>query len=357
MLDLYRFSIEVILNNQAKSGAYIASPNFPTYHYCWFRDASFIAYAMDLASESWSAVKFHNWAARVILNRTALVQRAISKAQDGIPPAPEDQLHTRYTMEGEDGTREEWPNYQLDGLGTWLWALNEHLQITNQKISDEWLLAAQLVGQYLEALWQTPCFDCWEEFPEDIHSYTLASIYGGLQALSRLDGVERYMILSKMREFMAHNGVHDGFFIKKVGSYTVDASLLGLAVPFKIVDIHDPRFEATLQRIETSLIKGGGVHRYPTDTYYGGGEWILLGGWLGWVYALCGQTERARELLQWIESNADEEGNLPEQVPVTLNGPNYYLPWLRQWGPIARPLLWSHAKYIILKKHLPPTLI
>ncbi len=352
MIDLYRHSIEVILANQAETGAYIASPNFSAYQYCWFRDASFVAYAMDLAGECESASKFHDWAVQVILNRTALVRRAISSVRAGKHPESKDQLHTRYTLEGEDGIQEEWPDYQLDGLGTWLWALNEHMRITNQTIREEWLEAAQMLGQYLESLWQTPCFDCWEEFPDDIHPYTLASIFGGLSALSRLDGNDRYIILSNMQDFMAHNGVYNGYFVKKVGSHTVDASLLGLAVPYKMIDIHDPRFEATLQRIETSLIKGIGVHRYLTDTYYGGGEWILLAGWLGWVYVLRGQSERAEEMRQWIESCADEEGNLPEQVPSTLNDPDYYQPWLNQWGPIARPLLWSHAKYIILTNHL-----
>jgi GH15 family glucan-1,4-alpha-glucosidase len=155
-----------------------------------------------------------------------------------------------------------------------------------------------------------------------------------------------------MMEFLVQNAVYDGYFVKKVGSYTVDASLLGLAVPYRMVDIDDQRFKSTLHRIETTLVKCNGVHRYPTDTYYGGGEWILLTGWLGWVYTLCGNTERAKELLMWIESCADEQGNLPEQIPATLNDHNYYQPWLRRWGPIARPLLWSHAKYIILKKHL-----
>jgi GH15 family glucan-1,4-alpha-glucosidase len=352
MIDLYQHSIEIILNNQAKSGAYIASPNFPTYHYCWFRDGSFTAYAMDLVGETTSAAKFHDWVAQVILRRTALVQRALSCTQAGVPPAPEDQLHTRYTVEGEDGTREEWPNYQLDGLGTWLWALNEHQRIVNQPVCIDWLRAAQLVGQYIEKLWQTPCFDCWEEFPDDIHPYTLASIYGGLSSLSELDGVQRNMTLSKIQQYMIHNGVHNGYFIKKVGANTVDASLLGLAVPYKIVNLYDPHFEATLQKIEDSLIKDVGVHRYTSDTYYGGGEWVLLTCWLGWVYIQRGQTEQANNLLHWIESCADKEGNLPEQVPSTLNDPNYYQPWLSHWGPIARPLLRSHAKYIILKKHI-----
>jgi len=26
------------------------------------------------------------------------------------------------------------------------------------------------------------------------------------------------------------------------------------------------------------------MHRYADDTYYGGGEWVLLATWLGWYY-------------------------------------------------------------------------
>jgi GH15 family glucan-1,4-alpha-glucosidase len=307
---------------------------------------------MDLVGENNSAAKFHDWAARVITSRSVLIRRAVSGKHQGSPPKAEDQLHTRYTLEGEDGTREEWPNFQLDGLGTWLWSLNEHSQISGLAAEEDWLKAGKLVARYLEALWKTPCFDCWEEFPEDIHLYTLASIYGGLKAFSHLDGIDRSRILNEIMTFVELNGVNNGYLIKKIGSPTVDANLLGLAVPNKMIDSSDRRFEATLERLETLLVKGGGVHRYHADTYYGGGEWILLAGWLGWVYARCGKAERARQLLEWIEAQADEHGNLPEQVPATLNDPDYYQPWVDRWGAIASPLLWSHAKYIILKKEL-----
>jgi hypothetical protein len=42
-MDLYQHSIDLILANQHADGAYIASPAFPTYHYCWLRDGSFVA--------------------------------------------------------------------------------------------------------------------------------------------------------------------------------------------------------------------------------------------------------------------------------------------------------------------------
>jgi GH15 family glucan-1,4-alpha-glucosidase len=53
-----------------------------------------------------------------------------------------------------------------------------------------------------------------------------------------------------------------------------------------------------------------------------------------------------------MQAQADEHGQLPEQVPATLIDPNYYQPWVRDWGPPASPLLWSHAMYVILAKKL-----
>ena len=72
----------------------------------------------------------------------------------------------RYTLEGEE-SQEEWWEFQLDGYGTWLWALNQH-----QKQNPEWQLskglleASELVADYLTELWSLPCYDCWEEFPD-----------------------------------------------------------------------------------------------------------------------------------------------------------------------------------------------
>ncbi len=67
MSDLFQRSIDIILSNQAPSGAYPASPTFPTYRYSWFRDGAFIAHAMDLVGEHESARRFHDWAVSTIL--------------------------------------------------------------------------------------------------------------------------------------------------------------------------------------------------------------------------------------------------------------------------------------------------
>jgi GH15 family glucan-1,4-alpha-glucosidase len=351
MPDLYHHSIQVILDHQDPGGGYLASPTFPDYRYSWFRDGSYTAYAMDLAGERASAHRFHDWCARVVNQREGIVERAIEKTKRGEPLAGADYLHTRYTLAGREGDDTTWPNFQLDGLGTWLWALVEHARITGlSTLPPAWEAAAILVARYLATLWQHPCYDCWEEFGEYVHPYTLAAIYGGLQALRHLGLGEGWgKVMTSIQAFVIEQGAYDGRLVKSIGNPAVDASLTGVATPYRLLEPANPLMRATVACIEAELRRGGGgVHRYVADTYYGGGAWVLLTAWLGWYYAETQEPEKARETLEWVEEQADEQGNLPEQVPRPLNSPHYLGVWRQQRGEIARPLLWSHAQYIIL---------
>jgi GH15 family glucan-1,4-alpha-glucosidase len=345
---LFERSIEVILSNQAPTGAYIASPSFATYRYCWFRDGAFIAHAMDLVGQHDSARRFHHWAARTISGHTHKAQRAVEKASRGEPPG-EDCLHTRYTLNGEEAD-DKWPNFQLDGFGTWLWSLAQHLRLTDSDFPSHWQEAAHVTASYLAALWRFPCFDLWEEHPHKVHPYTLAAIYAGLEAASKvMDNASWPANAQEIRCFMLEQGVRDGRLVKYLGSEATDASLVGMATPYRMLPPDDPIMLATVARIEAELrFQGSGVHRYADDTYYGGGEWVLLAAWLGWYYIEIGEPSRAREFLVWVEAQADDEGHLPEQIPQTLNDPSMLQAWTERWGVIARPLLWSHAMYLIL---------
>ena len=358
MADLHQHSIQVILENQSPSGAYIACPVMADYAYCWFRDGTFIAYAMDAVGEQRSAQGFYDWGARVINARAEVVERALAKTSSGEGLSPADYLHTRYTLDGQDGTDSDWPNFQLDGLGTWLWGLHEHVRSSaGTRLSGDWAHAADLVARYLSGLWRVPNYDCWEEFGEQVHPYTLASIYSGLRAYADLANQSEYAeVADAIRAFVLERGVVDGHFVKYLGTDAVDASLLGLTTPYALVPPDDRRMLATVDLIEAELHrKGGGVHRYAWDSYYGGGEWLLLAAWLGWYYSQAGQTTRAQQLLDWVETQADSDGNLPEQTASHLIAPEYYAEWVARRGPIANPLLWSHAMLLILCEALKST--
>ncbi len=257
MIDLVQRSVEIIRANQAASGAYVASPNFPAYRYCWFRDGAYIAYAMDRVGEHDSARRFHEWAASVINARQAVTGRAIDKAQRGQPLSAADTLHTRYRLDGQDGLEEEWPNFQLDGFGTWLWSLGEHQRLTGRLLPPAWLNAARLAAEYLSALWRLPCFDCWEEFPELVHTSTLAAIYGGLQAEAGFNSGNHAAVLSAIRAYLSQHAVLDGHFVKASGRRDVDASLISLATPYWVVQPQDERMRSTIACIERDLRQDG----------------------------------------------------------------------------------------------------
>ncbi|HEY3228214.1 MAG TPA: glycoside hydrolase family 15 protein [Roseiflexaceae bacterium] len=348
MIDLATRSIALIRANQAPGGAYVASPTFATYNYCWFRDGAYIAYAMDLAGQHDSAARFYNWAAAMIAQRADVVERAIAAATAG-QPAPDDLLHTRYTLDGVVG-EDEWPNFQLDGFGTLLWGMAEHLRLRHVELPTSWRPAIALLARYLSALWRLPCYDCWEEFGDKMHTATLAAIYGGLTAAARmLEDAAHAEVAKTIRDFVLSRCVSGGSLVKYIGSDAVDASLIHIATPYQLLSSEDPPMLATVARIESELRReGGGVHRYADDSYYGGGEWVLLTAYLGWHYVERGEPARARELLAWVESCADAEGNLPEQIAAHLNHPAMLPVWEQRWGTSARPLLWSHAAYLTL---------
>jgi GH15 family glucan-1,4-alpha-glucosidase len=346
---LYQTSVKIIKENQHSSGGFVACPTFPTYNYSWFRDGAYIAYAMDIASEHKSSSSFHTWAIDNILKR----ETEINKVLNGNLDQYDKVLHTRYTLDGDDG-EEEWENFQLDGFGSWLWSFQQHLEITGKPVTDEMKRAVRLISNYLIILWTFPCYDCWEEFRDEKHIYTIASIYGGLQSAEKITGDNFSEVCRNIKNWIITEGVISGVLCKYQGSGEIDASLLGVYFPNNVLNISDPVINRTIERIQSELYKTGGLHRYKLDTYYGGGIWILLTAWLGIWYLDNGERTKAVDVLTWICSKADLNGQLAEQYSDSLNDESYLPFWNNKWGKSADPLLWSHAMYIILYKQIYP---
>jgi len=316
---------------------------------------------MDLVGEHQSAMRFYDWAATTIAERADRVERAVNAVARGEAPAPDDLLDTRYTVDGTEDNS-DWPNFQLDGFGTLLWGMSRHLSLTRQYLGDmspRWSEAVVLLVRYLGALWPMPCYDCWEEFGDKVHTATLASLYGGLQAASAMltnskqntavgvNALAASEAASLIRRFVLDNCVSNGSLCKFVGNDSVDASLIHVSVPYGLLAPGDPVMKKTIERIEADLrTNKDGVHRYADDSYFGGGEWVLLTAYLGWYYAELGEPGRAQETIDWIRASADSHGALPEQMPCHLNHPEMLAEWEARWGPNAKPLLWSHAAYL-----------
>jgi GH15 family glucan-1,4-alpha-glucosidase len=128
----------------------------------------------------------------------------------------------------------------------------------------------------------------------------------------------------------------------------VDGSLLWLSVPFPVVAPSDPLVATTVEAVRTDLSgPGGGIYRFLGDTYYGGGQWLLLTSWLAWHDALAGDAAAAEAAQAWVRGQALGNGDMPEQVWNNAQEGSMVEPWVERWGAVATPLLWSHAMYLI----------
>jgi isomaltose glucohydrolase len=342
-------SIQVLKQGQARSGAFVASPSFPAYGYAWLRDGAFCARALDVVGERAAVSAFHVWVARSVEQHRPLIESAVARIAGGDTPAPEEMPPARYTLDGDreriDG--EPWPNFQVDGYGMWLWSLEGH--IDGAALHPDLADTVSLVAGYLASSWRLKCFNCWEEFEDGEHASTLAAVVAGLESAARLLDDDSFAgAAAGVRHRMLESFVVDGRFRRGANDDRVDGSLLWLSVPFGVLPPDDPCVTATIAAIEGDLAgPGGGVYRYLGDTYYGGGQWLLLTSSLAWHRAVAGDRPEARELNAWVRSAALPNGDLPEQVTSHSQEPAMIDPWVRRWGPVATPLLWSHAMQLI----------
>ena len=341
---------------QDSSGAYPASPTFSAYRgYSWFRDGSFIADGMSAGGDPASAEAFFDWCAGVVTTRRAHIARIIAASAAGAPLADSEMLPARFAFDGADGT-DDWWDFQLDGYGTWLWALAEHTQ-RHGVDAERWLDAATLTVNYLASSWQRPCFDWWEMHDDQVHVSTLGCVIAGLRAAASLSGIDTEVAARALQaadaaeQLVREHGVVDGHLVKWFGTDAVDASAASLVGLMSVFPDGDPLIEQTVRELDARLVVDGGMHRFLDDTYFGGGQWPLLGCMLGVAWARLGNTQRARELLSWAVSTA-HDGGMPEQVDRHLIDPSFVEEWVERWGPSADPLLWSSAMTLRLAVEL-----
>jgi isomaltose glucohydrolase len=353
LASLARRSHAVITRYQDPGGAYPASPTFSAYRgFAWLRDGSFTAEGISRYGDVESANRFHDWAAGVLTRRRSEVDGLVTLRAGGRLPPVERMLPTRFTFTGENGS-DPWWDFQTDGYGMWLWSAVTHAR-RHGVDPTRWQAGFDVAVDYLLTSWDRPCYDWWEEHVEHRHVSTLGAIRGGLVAAADvLDPPRRAAALAAAEQIHAlvlAEGVVAGRLAKWLGSSTVDGSLPSCVVPFGLVD--GPLAEATLSAVAADLDVDGGVHRFTADVFYGGGQWPLLSALLGWNLAARGDTAGALRYLRWTAAQADEDGNLPEQVPHHVLHPGSRDEWVARWGPVASPLLWSHGMYLILADEL-----
>ena len=344
-------SIRIIKANQADSGAYIASQNFRVYNYSWFRDGAFIADAMSNVGENVSALRFHIWATRIIVEREEKIASLIRRNKQGEKIPNDEHLHCRFTIDGKESS-EQWTNLQLDGFGTWIWSLDKFLERGNVLPLATFRAVEILIG-YLGRFWQIDTYDWWEESYGHQHVANLGSIAAGLKECSTWEEISQdsrnlaSTTATKIMTLIREHGLSDGRLAKWIDGNGLDASLIALIAPFALFDGDDRIARATLDAVASALGVLG-TYRHADDWYFGGGKWPILSCFLGMAYFKLGDEDKAQAILDWVTSIANANLELPEQLEEPLLRPEKRAHWIEQWGDPALPLLWSHAMYLSL---------
>ena len=73
---------------------------------------------------------------------------------------------------------------------------------------------------------------------------------------------------------VVREGIRDGHLVKWLGGNDIDASLVAVAALYDVFAIDHPVVVETVAVVESRLVDGG-VHRYESDTFYGGGQSCL----------------------------------------------------------------------------------
>jgi len=373
--DLYKRSLLLVRTQIDNRGAVIAANDSDvlqfsrdTYSYMWPRDAALVCHALDLAGYPDLTRRFYTQCARLLTDDGYLLHKY---NPDGTPASS---WHP-WMVDG----KERLP-IQEDQTALVLWALWRHfwqyrdVEYVRPLYHSLILKAADFMVAFRdpETGLPRPSYDLWEE-RYGVHTYTCATVYGGLTAARNFarvfgdtDRAARYdQAADAIRDAMAEHlwsDEHDRFLRRLVplpeggweADATLDASLFAL-FKFHAFEADDARVEKTMHAIERDLwvrTPVGGLARYTGDTYYSpdpdrrgvpGNPWFVCTIWLADYYIARGRTveelKRALPALQWAADHALPSGVLAEQVDPDSGRPLSVSPLTWSHGTLALTLL------------------
>lgn len=339
--DLYHRSVFVMRAMTSHSGSIIASPDTrslswggDTYNYCWWRDGSYVAKAMDESGLYELSHRFLKFAQQ-------------TQHEEGYWPH-------RHFPDGTFGSTWHPPPFiQVDQTASVVSAAWHHFKRRGEvdMLLDLWPMiknAANFMARFRDPDTGLPgkSWDLWEERLA-VHTYSTAAVVHALERAARIaeelgkDPSRWRESSQEMREQAVKHlwDSHKEHFARSVGPRDdkADASLL-LALKLGLVPWNDPKARKTVERVEHRLWskQAGGLARYEGDQYFGQeNPWIICTLWLAEAKLMLGDMPRARELILWCVKNATPTQLLPEQVEARASQ-----------ATSVTPLTWSHSTFV-----------
>ena len=347
--------------NREKSGRY---------SYCWPRDAIFITKALDELNMTKETEKFYDVFCKKTQSKNGMWEQRF------------------YT----DGTLAPCWGYQIDETASVIYGVYEHYKVTKdiKFLSNNFKMcenALHFILKYLEnifneteetdlvkkeieekvkeegrqrdKIYKHVSYDLWE-MNEGVHLYSLASIYGALNAMlgiydeikpkyenNRLKLEQIAKSTSKIQEeinnikkYVEKNMYDENTktLRRNTNDNKMDSSMIGAVYPFELFGAKEKKVLNTVEKINMTLrTYTGGYLRFEQDSYLDGKyPWPVSTLWMAMYYLKAGNKKMAQECFNFVTNSASELGFIAEQVDNNTMKPA----WIIGLG-------WSHAMYII----------
>jgi GH15 family glucan-1,4-alpha-glucosidase len=223
--------------------------------------------------------------------------------------------------------------------------------------------AANFMSDFIDKQTGLPhaSYDLWEE-KFLTHTYTVATVYGGLTAASRMaemfeypdDAIKWGAVAEDIKSrldtlYSEETGCFvKGYLLNDDGTLlydnTIDTSSVFGLLMYGVLSDEDERIKSSVNAYKIHLLNqsnSGGAIRYEKDYYflagpqYKGNPWFVTTLWYAQYLIQHGHTAEGRILIDWTLSKSLPSGALSEQVHPETGSPVG-----------VTPLVWSHAELI-----------
>lgn len=371
VVSLFKKSLFYIRAHVDQGGSILASGDSDiiqagkdTYSYMWPRDAAYSAMALDRAGDPNVAKRFFEFCNDVITDEGYFMHKYrpdkslgsswhgwLSKGKYNLPIQEDETAIVIYAL---------WKHYQL----------SRDLEFVENIYNSLIKKAANFLVDYRDKETGLPkaSYDLWEE-KFGIHTYTCATVYGGLMAASMFAGIlgkktSEGVFAAAAREVkdatlkylldpdtgMFYKMINFDDSGKIVADKTPDISSVYGLYAFGVMHPDDPILErAVFETIKRTMVKAEvpGLSRYTGDKYYTvdhstpGNPWFITTLWLAEYMTLKARNEEeladTKHWLSWAARHALSSGVMSEQLnPHTGDHIS------------ATPLAWSHSEFVLL---------
>jgi len=300
------------------------------YRFCWLRDAYFVIQALNRLG----ATRTMEGYMRYIINIAGAVDGHKLQPVYGISPARSLEEQVVKTLPGYRGMgpvrvgNEAYTQNQNDVYGAVVLAATQ--AFFDERLyqpGDEYLFRKlESIGESALRNFDQPDAGLWEYRGRlEVHSFSVLMCWAACDRLAR---IASHLGLHDRNEYWSRHAAQIAAFLDErawnrglntyVGSFggeALDASLL-LMHELGFKDVHEPRFQGTLNAIESQLRRGNHLFRYnaPDDFGVPDNAFNICTFWYMEALAASGREAEARELFENMLSCRNPLGLLSEDI-------------------------------------------